>query len=457
MYSICQMFLDILSSYGILCSVTYGYYLCGAQYTLGSLCLKLLILPFLLVIISTCSRVYGRNLFYPGLGINRIEDLKRSTLSIIASYVILFAYLGLTRSAEEYSRLVLCISLCLSIIIVPALRNLFRYICRKFTCFSQPLLIAGAGTEGRKVAEQLTADWYFNVKIAGFLDDKLTGDDILGKLSDAEKISKEQGVNYLIVCLPEEEQKKYFRSFLKSFSYILLAPGNGLYSLCGSYPVAVARTWAFEIGNKLQMKLYRWEKNILEFCMACLILPMIFPVCLFVALLVKLTSPGPLFYRAKRLGINGKEIKVLKFRTMYSNADEVLKKMLDENPEMKKEWEERFKLKEDPRITPLGKFLRKTSLDELPQFLNVLTGEMSIIGPRPIVKDEIAYYGEDFSIFSMVKPGITGLWQISGRSDVDYETRVKMDVYYVTNWSIWLDYYIFLNTFIAVLFRRGAE
>ena len=142
---------------------------------------------------------------------------------------------------------------------------------------------------------------------------------------------------------------------------------------------------------------------------------------------------------------------------MYKNADGVLKKILDKNPELKKEWDEYFKLKNDPRITPLGKFLRKTSLDELPQFINVLRGEMAVIGPRPIIDDEKKYYGEDFHVFSMVKPGITGLWQISGRSDVDYDTRVQMDIYYVANWSIWLDYYIFLHTFIAVLFRRGAE
>lgn len=456
LYSLSQVVLDILISYGILCAVTYIYYLCGAKYEM-TICFKLLVLPFLIAIINTASRVYGRNLFYPGLGINRVEDLKRSTLSIVASYVILFAYLGVTRTAEEYSRLVLGVSVVLSVLAIPVGRNLFKYLCRKCSCCSQPLLIAGAGEQGRFLAKRLADDWYFNVRIVGFLDDNAEEEDVLGKLSDAEEVSEKYGVNYLIICLPEEVQKKYLRSFLKNFCHILLVPSTGLYAVCSSYPVSIARNWAFEVGNKLQMKLYRCEKNILEFCLAVVMVPLLFPFCVFIALLVKITSSGPIFYRARRLGLHGKEITVLKFRTMYKNSDQVLQDMLNENPELQKEWEERFKLKDDPRITPLGRFLRKTSLDELPQFINVLRGEMSIIGPRPIVTAEIDYYGEDFHIFSMVKPGITGLWQISGRSDVDYETRVKMDVYYVANWSIWLDYYIFLNTFVAVLFRRGAE
>ena len=211
-----------------------------------------------------------------------------------------------------------------------------------------------------------------------------------------------------------------------------------------------------EIGNTMKMHLHRWEKNILEIGIACVVLPMILPLCLVIALLVKLTSTGPVFYKAKRLGQHGKEIEVLKFRTMYRNADFILKHILEVNPEKRKEWEENFKLKNDPRITPLGRFLRKTSLDELPQFINVLKGEMAIIGPRPIVQEEVKYYGEDFSIFSLVKPGITGLWQVSGRSNTSYEQRVQLDVYYVANWSIWMDYYIFLNTFVAVLLRKGA-
>ena len=142
---------------------------------------------------------------------------------------------------------------------------------------------------------------------------------------------------------------------------------------------------------------------------------------------------------------------------MYQGADAALETMLENNPQMRKEWQKNFKLENDPRITPLGKLLRKTSLDELPQFWNVLKGDIAIIGPRPIVEEEKHYYGERFKIFSAVKPGITGLWQVSGRNELDYEERVNLDVFYVTNWRLWMDYYIFLKTFIIVLSRRGAR
>ena len=141
---------------------------------------------------------------------------------------------------------------------------------------------------------------------------------------------------------------------------------------------------------------------------------------------------------------------------MYKDAETRLKSILDENPELKAEWDKNFKLKNDPRITPLGNFMRKTSLDELPQFLNVLSGDMAIIGPRPIVADEIRYYGDNYEYFKQVKPGITGLWQVSGRSDTDYEQRVSLDMYYTMNWSLWLDYYIFFKTILVILKQRGA-
>ena len=154
---------------------------------------------------------------------------------------------------------------------------------------------------------------------------------------------------------------------------------------------------------------------------------------------------------------NGKPIEVLKFRTMRENAEYELEQLFEKYPEMRLEWEHYFKLENDPRITYFGKFLRRTSLDELPQFWNILKGDMALIGPRPIVNAEVKYYGKDYPVFSSVKPGITGLWQVSGRSDTGYEERVALDVFYVNNWSIWMDYYIFFATLNAIFLRRGAK
>jgi lipopolysaccharide/colanic/teichoic acid biosynthesis glycosyltransferase len=141
---------------------------------------------------------------------------------------------------------------------------------------------------------------------------------------------------------------------------------------------------------------------------------------------------------------------------MYADADKRLKSILDADPVKKAEWEASFKLSDDPRITPFGRFLRKTSIDEFPQLFNVFTGDMALVGPRPIVEKEVAYYGESYGTFASVKPGITGLWQASGRSDTDYARRVALDIHYVLNWSPWMDIWILRRTVSAVLFMRGA-
>jgi undecaprenyl-phosphate galactose phosphotransferase len=179
-------------------------------------------------------------------------------------------------------------------------------------------------------------------------------------------------------------------------------------------------------------------------------------VLLGLCLAVKLSSPGPVFFLQKRIGNGGREFWCFKFRTMVLDADECLEQYLVENPLARHEWDNERKLKNDPRITPIGRILRRTSLDELPQMFNVLKGEMSLIGPRPIVAEEIEKYGNYFSYYKSVCPGISGLWQVSGRNDVDYAQRVMLDTFYVRNWSLWLDFMILLRTIPAVLRKNGA-
>jgi len=178
---------------------------------------------------------------------------------------------------------------------------------------------------------------------------------------------------------------------------------------------------------------------------------------LFALLVWKITrDSGPAIFGHVRVGQNRKPFKCLKFRTMVCNAEAVLTELLDNDAESRAEWEQCFKLKNDPRITCVGNFLRKTSLDELPQLWNVLKGEMSLVGPRPVVKDELTLYGNDLEYYLMAKPGMTGIWQISGRNNVDYDTRVKMDSWYVKNWSLWSDIVILLKTIPGVFCRDGA-
>jgi Undecaprenyl-phosphate galactose phosphotransferase WbaP len=180
------------------------------------------------------------------------------------------------------------------------------------------------------------------------------------------------------------------------------------------------------------------------------------PVFVFIALLIHLDSKGDLLYGQHRIGKRGETFKLWKFRTMIMEAEQVLSSHLADNPAARHEWKTTHKLKDDPRITRVGGLLRKTSLDELPQLWNVLKGEMSLVGPRPIVKEEVGLYQDGYRLYKQVRPGITGLWQVSGRNDVGYEDRVRFDEYYARNWSFWLDIYILLRTCWAVLRRHGA-
>jgi len=202
----------------------------------------------------------------------------------------------------------------------------------------------------------------------------------------------------------------------------------------------------------------RFVKRAGDILFALSVLVLGFPLLFLIALAVKLTSNGSMFYSQRRIGRGYKGFGCLKFRTMRKGADQILGRMLESDPNLRQEFERDFKLKKDPRITPLGRFLRRTSLDELPQILNILKGQMSVVGPRPIVWDELERYGRQMDLVLSVRPGLTGLWQVSGRNNLPYETRVKLDLYYVRHRTFWLDLQIILRTIGVVLLPmdRGA-
>jgi exopolysaccharide biosynthesis polyprenyl glycosylphosphotransferase len=193
-------------------------------------------------------------------------------------------------------------------------------------------------------------------------------------------------------------------------------------------------------------------KRVLDILVSSVVLLVSWPLMLVIAVAIKLNSPGPVFYRRRVVGVSGKFFDALKFRTMYVDADERLAR----DAELRNEFEQNYKLKNDPRVTPVGRLLRRASLDELPQLFNVLWGQMSLVGPRMITSEERARYGKWRMNLSTVKPGITGLWQVSGRSDVSYEERVRLDMHYIRNYSIWLDMHLLWQTVPAVLKGHGA-
>ena len=197
-------------------------------------------------------------------------------------------------------------------------------------------------------------------------------------------------------------------------------------------------------------------KRLLDIALAAAAITILWPLMLMVALAIRYTDPGPAIFGHERIGLNGRRFKCLKFRSMITNSDAALRELLERDPAAAAEWAQSQKLKNDPRITKLGKILRETSLDELPQLWNVLKGDMSIVGPRPIVSAEVRRYGNHFKTYAATKPGITGLWQVTGRSDCTYDERVSLDVAYVENWSILRDVWIIAKTVIVVFGRKGS-
>lgn len=200
--------------------------------------------------------------------------------------------------------------------------------------------------------------------------------------------------------------------------------------------------------------IYRIVKRSFDIVSSAIGLLILWPVFLIIAVAIKINSKGPVFFAHKRFGENGKNIKMYKFRSMYNNAEDMIK---DFTPEQMEEWKENYKLENDPRVTKVGNFLRKTSLDELPQLFNILKGDLSVIGPRPVIGEELEKYGANKEKFLSVQPGLTGYWAANGRSDTTYDERMEMELYYIDNMSLSLDIKIFLKTIITVLKREGAK
>ena len=337
------------------------------------------------------------------------------------------------------------------------------YWLRRRGHFLAPALLVGANEEGQALAEQLQGWGTSGLYLAGFVDDRrpvgsevLDGHRVLGRMDDLECLVTETGAQELIVAptaLSREQLVSVFRAFGVS-SDVRVRLSSGLFEIMTTGLQVKELGYVPLISlNKVRLNaLETFLKATLDRLGAAVGLVALTPAFLIIGVLIKRDSPGPVFYRRRVLGVGGKAFDALKFRTMFVNGDEILNRY----PELKRELENNGKLKDDPRVTRVGRFLRKYSLDELPQLFNVLVGQMSLVGPRMITPAEQEKYGKWDQNLLTVKPGITGLWQVSGRSDVAYEERVRLDMYYIRNYTIWLDLQILFQTIPAVLKGRGA-
>jgi undecaprenyl-phosphate galactose phosphotransferase len=254
--------------------------------------------------------------------------------------------------------------------------------------------------------------------------------------------------------------KKIISSEIKTKEEVIFIPLMDDYDLTHShiYDLSNTRTNLIIFQNRLKSRYRVVFKNVSDFTLSLVIFPFLVPIMLMIAYKIKKSNPDEkIFFKQKRLGKDGKPFTCYKFQTMYENSDELLNSYLKEHPEEIDYYDIYHKYKNDPRITKAGHFLRRTSLDELPQIFNVFRGDMSFIGPRPYMLNEKEKIGEEVETILSVKPGITGLWQVSGRSDVDFHSRVALDVWYIRNWNLWMDLVILIKTIKTVLFKDGAS
>ena len=347
----------------------------------------------------------------------------------------------------------------------------FRYVIKNFlnehNLFQIPVLFVGAGKTAELVLKSFKHDTGYGYRVIGFVDDhpvsgKLAAEfPILGGFADVERIVRGTAIDHVIITAPGLSNGELMRlldsvqPYVKHISFVPdfigLPVGNlEVSSLVDESMLLIG------VRNNLASVWNRALKRVFDLTMSLLGMVIALPAGILIALAVYIDSPGPVIFAHLRVGQNKKVFPCYKFRTMVTDAEVKLREYLLEHPEAEEEWRESFKLKHDPRITRVGRFLRKTSLDELPQLLNVLKGEMSLVGPRPIVRREIIKYGEYFRDFALVPPGITGMWQVNGRSDTTYDERVRMDSWYVRNWSVWIDLVYLLKTVKVVVSGRGA-
>lgn len=393
-----------------------------------------------------------------------MKNLFRSiTIGVVVSIVLM--YTG--HVTNDVSRLFVIFAYILILLSILSERFVVGKILSKAGYLVTPVLLVGAGKTAELVKRSLDRMPIATYKIIGYVDDNPKSSTIakeypcLGAFSDVEAVIKDTGVQTVLICAPGLESKKLV-SLINQLQLLVkrVAFVPELFGLPTSNITARGmmeeQAVVLRVQNNLARKSNRIMKRIFDIVATVCGGILILPVFAIIAVLIYLDSPGPIVFRHMRVGQGGKEFPCYKFRSMVPNAQEALESYLKENPTAYEEWEREFKLKDDPRVTRIGKFLRKTSLDELPQLWNVLVGDMSLVGPRPIVHDEIEKYGDYINDFYLVPPGITGVWQVSGRSDTTYEERVLMDSWYVHNWSVWIDIVYLLKTVLVVYKAKGA-
>ena len=402
---------------------------------------------------------------YPGLSLAPSEEFRRFSLVSLLGFSSMIITRRFVSGDWGAADTALVTGFALSVPTLTAGRVLTRSRVAKTRWWGIPAVIFGSGPSAKLLVDRLIDCPWIGYRPVAMLDDDARGFDsyrgvpLLEGMSRGPGIAERYHIAAAIVVTPKlgrEEFATLVERYVKPFrTYVFISDFAGATSIW-----TTIRDFEGQLGlSTSQHLLFSHNKVVKRFVELVLTVVgsiLALPFIGLIALAIKIDSPGPVFFGHRRLGRGGKEFTAWKFRTMCCDAGAAFAKHLEQHPEARAEWEEKHKLTKDPRVTRVGAFLREKSLDELPQIWNVLRGEMSLIGPRPIVDEEIPKYGNAWATVSSVLPGISGLWQVSGRSDTTYDERVALDLYYIQSWSLWLDLFILFKTVWIVIAGRGA-
>lgn len=366
--------------------------------------------------------------------------------------------LYLIHSVNDLSRFFVITLLIISFILVCIIHQVLIIIFNKLDILKEPVLFIGANEQTKTIINFFKHNNCFGVRVLGVMSEKFAYDYTNDIKKTVEVIQKTKVKTVIISSANIKKMSNVVTDIQPFVKNIVFTPN------LANIPIAnmeinklpIENVVLLNVKNNLALKRNKIIKYLFDMILTIVGTICISPLLVIIAIWIYKDSPGPVIFKHMRVGKDGKEFPCYKFRSMCVDAKEKLEELLQNDPEARAEWERDFKLKHDPRITKSGAFLRKTSLDELPQIFNVLKGEMSLVGPRPIIKEEIERYGNHIDDYLMVKPGIAGIWQCSGRNDVSYQERVQMDSWYVRNWSVWLDIMILWQTLKAVFAKKGA-
>lgn len=405
--------------------------------------------------------LFGRNGLYPGIGMNYVEELRRIVISTSFAFMVMVGITFILKTTSYYSRIALVISWLLALAIVPLSRYFMRQWMIRLKLWGEPVMIIGNLQKTLKIKEKFETNPHLGLRPVAMVQDDHGADYTHG--IHTEPISAIRTHAYglslqtaLIVIDDLNDIDRLVERYRTIFQrVIMIKDKNGRYGLNSLEAMDFSSILGLQVKNNLLNPSSQVLKRLIDVCASLTGLALLSPLLALIALCIWLDEPGRVLYRQMRIGRNGQVFKLLKFRTMHLGAAQILEDALAKDPALKLEWDEYQKLKNDPRITRVGKYLRKFSLDELPQLWNIVLGEMSLVGPRPMLSEQQEMYGEAFKNYIRVTPGLTGLWQVSGRNETTFARRAELDDEYIQCWSMWQDIYILFKT-IEVVFGKGA-